>query len=51
MAQPADIAAAVAFLISPDAAYITGVDLKVDGGITTTLMAQHRRARPKAASS
>jgi 3alpha(or 20beta)-hydroxysteroid dehydrogenase len=30
--QPADIAGAVAFLISQDAAHITGVDLVVDGG-------------------
>lgn len=29
---PADIAGAVAFLISDDAAYVTGVDLIVDGG-------------------
>ncbi|WP_335972324.1 SDR family NAD(P)-dependent oxidoreductase [Streptomyces sp. CA2R106] len=31
---PADIAAAVAFLASPDARFITGVLLPVDGGIT-----------------
>lgn len=30
--QPADVAAAVAFLLSADAAHITGVDLLVDGG-------------------
>lgn len=30
--QPADIAGTVAFLISHDAAYITGVDVLVDGG-------------------
>lgn len=30
--QPADIASAVAFLISQDSAYITGVDLIIDGG-------------------
>jgi meso-butanediol dehydrogenase / (S,S)-butanediol dehydrogenase / diacetyl reductase len=33
-AQPQDIAAAIAFLASDDAAYITGVNLPVDGGIT-----------------
>jgi NAD(P)-dependent dehydrogenase (short-subunit alcohol dehydrogenase family) len=33
-AQPADIAAAVAFLASPDAAYITGQNLVLDGGQT-----------------
>ncbi|MFF2846716.1 SDR family NAD(P)-dependent oxidoreductase [Streptomyces sp. NPDC058001] len=32
--EPEDIAAAVAFLASPDAAWITGVTLPVDGGIT-----------------
>ena len=30
--EPADIAAAVAFLASDDAAWITGVTLPVDGG-------------------
>ena len=29
---PDDIAAAAAFLLSPDAAFITGTDLLVDGG-------------------
>lgn len=29
---PADIAGVVAFLVSDDAAYVTGVDLVVDGG-------------------
>jgi len=30
--QPEDIAAAVAFLVGPDAGYITGATLNVDGG-------------------
>jgi NAD(P)-dependent dehydrogenase (short-subunit alcohol dehydrogenase family) len=34
VAVPADIAAAVAFLISDDASHISGVILPVDGGIT-----------------
>ncbi|BCY09652.1 SDR family NAD(P)-dependent oxidoreductase [Actinoplanes sp. L3-i22] len=33
-AAPADIAAAVAFLAGPDAGYITGATLNVDGGFT-----------------
>jgi NAD(P)-dependent dehydrogenase (short-subunit alcohol dehydrogenase family) len=33
---PADIAAAVAFLSSRDASYITGTDLLVDGGVIST---------------
>ncbi|MCB8881017.1 SDR family oxidoreductase [Acidisoma cellulosilytica] len=34
VAVPADVAAAVAFLVSDDASHITGVILPVDGGIT-----------------
>lgn len=30
--QPEDIANAVAFLVGPDAGYITGATLNVDGG-------------------
>lgn len=32
--QPAHLAAAIAFLLSDDAAYITGTELVVDGGLT-----------------
>ncbi|MED5546914.1 MAG: SDR family oxidoreductase [Pseudomonadota bacterium] len=35
-AEPEDIAAAVLFLASADAGYITGVNLPVDGGITAS---------------
>lgn len=35
-AQPADIAHAVAFLLSDQASYITGTDLRVDGGFQLT---------------
>ena len=34
MGRPDDIAAAIAFLVSDDAAYITGTELIVDGGLT-----------------
>ena len=33
MGEPSDIAAAVAFLVSPDARYITGQTLHVNGGM------------------
>jgi len=33
MAKPAEIASAVAFLISDDSAYITGANLPVNGGL------------------
>jgi glucose 1-dehydrogenase len=33
LGQPADVAGLVAFLASPDAAYITGATLTIDGGL------------------
>ncbi|MDD9150139.1 SDR family NAD(P)-dependent oxidoreductase [Sporolactobacillus sp. CQH2019] len=39
---PADIAPAVLFLASPDAAYITGVVLPVDGGTSASTGQSHR---------
>ncbi|HNR55707.1 MAG TPA: SDR family oxidoreductase [Flavobacteriales bacterium] len=36
-AEPAEIAAAVAFLVGPSAAYINGINLPVDGGRTSCL--------------
>lgn len=48
-AFPADVAAAIAFLASDDAAYITGHNLPVDGGLTAASGQYHfadpRRAR------
>jgi 3-oxoacyl-[acyl-carrier protein] reductase len=39
--QADDIASAISFLVSPDASFITGVMLEVDGGITIDGMFQH----------
>jgi glucose 1-dehydrogenase len=38
MAQAEDMAGVVAFLLSKDAAYVHGVDLLVDGGLSNTVM-------------
>jgi NAD(P)-dependent dehydrogenase (short-subunit alcohol dehydrogenase family) len=44
VAEPADIAAAVAFLASDDAAWITGITLPVDGGLLTRGLLPPREA-------
>ncbi|MDH3235267.1 MAG: SDR family oxidoreductase [Alphaproteobacteria bacterium] len=39
-AQPADIGGVVSFLLSDDAAYVTGADIAVDGGLSASLGVQ-----------
>ena len=34
MAEPADVAGVVGFLLSADAAFVTGQAIAVDGGVT-----------------
>lgn len=48
VAQPEDIANAIAFLIGPDAAYCTGQNILVDGGFTASIM-NHIPGRPRSA--
>jgi 3-oxoacyl-[acyl-carrier protein] reductase len=36
-AKPEEVAAAVAFLVSDEASYITGINIPVDGGRTSSL--------------
>ena len=45
LGRPEEIAAAVDFLSSPDASFITGTDLLVDGGITVDLRPEPAPAR------
>ncbi|KQX23398.1 MULTISPECIES: SDR family NAD(P)-dependent oxidoreductase [unclassified Sphingomonas] len=42
--SPEDVARVIAFLASPEAAYVTGVDIAVDGGVATGLMPTLRGA-------
>jgi hypothetical protein len=36
MGQPPDVGAAAAWLVSDASAFVTGIDLPVDGGLTAT---------------
>jgi NAD(P)-dependent dehydrogenase (short-subunit alcohol dehydrogenase family) len=48
--EPEDIAAAVAFLASADASWITGITLPVDGGILTGPFHQFKNPDPDVGS-
>ena len=39
LGTPDDIASATAFLLGPDASFITGTDLLVDGGVIAAIKA------------
>ncbi len=44
--EPQDIAAVIAFLAGPDASFVTGVDVLVDGGLGTSLLPAVRGLSP-----
>jgi glucose 1-dehydrogenase len=46
VSEPSEIAAVIAFLAGPDASYITGVDVLVDGGMATSLLPAIRGLSP-----
>jgi NAD(P)-dependent dehydrogenase (short-subunit alcohol dehydrogenase family) len=46
-AAPEEVAAAIAFLVSSQASFITGVALPVDGGVTATTGQFHPAAGPR----
>ncbi|MFG3256050.1 SDR family NAD(P)-dependent oxidoreductase [Streptomyces sp. NPDC048172] len=48
--EPTDIAAAITFLASPDAAWITGITLPVDGGLLISNLGMNEAMRPGAAA-
>jgi NAD(P)-dependent dehydrogenase (short-subunit alcohol dehydrogenase family) len=39
LADPDDIAPVIAFLLSPDAGWVNGIDLRVDGGLVGARLA------------
>ena len=50
IASPQDIADACAWIASDRAAYVTGQDVAIDGGLGQTLMS-HAQARPAQAAA
>jgi glucose 1-dehydrogenase len=46
VSEPEEIAAVIAFLAGPDASYVTGVDVLVDGGLGTSLLPAIRGLSP-----
>ena len=46
IAEPDEVAGVIAFLAGPDASYITGVDVLVDGGLGTSLLPAIRGLSP-----
>lgn len=46
IAEPDDVAGVIAFLAGPDARYLTGVDVLVDGGLGTSLLPAVRGLTP-----
>lgn len=51
LAEAQDMAGAAAFLLGPDAAYITGAELVIDGGLGNTLMGALQMSGWQAASA
>jgi NAD(P)-dependent dehydrogenase (short-subunit alcohol dehydrogenase family) len=46
IADPEEIAGVIAFLAGPDASYVTGIDVVVDGGFSTSLLPSVRGLTP-----
>lgn len=46
IAEPDEVAAVIGFLIGPEASYVTGIDVLVDGGLGTSLLPAVRGLSP-----